>query len=406
MIAAWHNDHIDDYMAYVRGHGEKSPFDLPTDPENYVCLQENDYLRLSRHPKVRDAHIHAATEHGLGKMSAGVFAGRGGANESFCRKIAECMKAETAVLTTAGWTANAGLLEAITPPGRPIYLDAKVHASLWDGARLSQGRPTPVNHNDPAHLARKIERYGPGVVVLDAFYSTDGSVVELAGFVEVCRAHDCVIVLDEAHSFGITGEKGGGLAVELGLQDRIAYRTASLSKALGGHGGFIAGCRRLIEHLRYRCRSILFSSSTAEIIGAGNCAALELVMEDPSRGRVCLEMAGLLRRELNNRGISTGDSRCQIVSVTLFGCYSASKLYWALREKHGVLGSVFAYPATPRSKSLLRFSVHSQMTEADVTRVAESTAECIELLGLSDRVATDRSEHGCAGLADPSRAVA
>lgn len=406
MTATWHNSHIEDYMTYVHGHGERSPFDLPPDPEHYICLQENDYLRLSRHPKVREAHVRAATEYGPGKLSAGVFMGRGGANAEFCRRIAESMKTESAVLTTAGWTANAGLLEAITPPGRPIYLDAKVHASLWDGARLAQGRPVPVNHNDPTHLARKIESHGPGIVVLDAFYSTDGSVSNLGAFVDVCDAHDCVLVLDEAHSFGMVGEKGGGLAVELGLQDRIPYRTASLSKALGGHGGFIAGPQRLIEHLRFRCRSILFSSSTAEIIGAGNCAALELVMADPSRGRACLEMASVLRQELRDRGIGTGNSNCQIVSVTLFGCYSASRLYWALREKHRVLGSVFAYPATPKSRSLVRFSVHAQVTEDDMIRVAASTADCIDSLGLSARVATDRTKPHCEDNADSLVAVA
>jgi CAI-1 autoinducer synthase len=222
-------------------------------------------------------------------------------------------------------------------------------------------------------------------VAIDAFYSTDGSVPNLRAYVELCEKYDCVMVLDEAHSFGIVGEKGGGLAVELGLQNRIPYRTASLSKALGGHGGFIVGTMKNIEYLRFRCRSILFSSSTAEIIGAGNCAALEVAMSDDARRRRCLDMAHVLRTELAKCGISAGDSMCQIVSITLSGSYSATRLYWALRER-GVLASVFAYPATPKTRSLLRFSIHSEVTESDMKKTANLIAMSIRELDLEDKL--------------------
>lgn len=384
----WFNEHIGEYMEYVRGHGERSPFTLPDDIENYICLQENDYLRLSRHPAVREAYLRAGALTGVGKLSAGVFVAQNSESGLLCRDIAESMKTGSAILTTAGWTANVGLMEAIAPEGCPLYLDAKVHASLWDGARLSAGRTIPFGHNSRGHLQKRIGQYGPGVVVLDAYYSTDGSVADLAGCLEVAAEGGCVTVVDESHSFGITGELGGGLAVELGVQDMIHYRTASFSKALGGHGGFIAGPADLIEHLRFRCRSILFSSSTAEIVAAGNRAALGLVMADPAMGRRCLEMGAALRRELRRRGIGTGESACQIVSVTMFGCYSASRLYWRLRE-NGVLGSVFAYPAMPRSRSLIRFSVHALATEEEMARVAEVTAEGLDELGLRDRVIAD-----------------
>ena len=382
----WLNSHIDEYMTYVSGHGAKSPFDLPDDVDNYICLQENDYLRLGSHPDVMKAQVRVAKKRGADKASAGVFVSKGSENERFCQRLAESTQAESAILTTAGWTANVGLLEAITPPEKPIYVDFGAHASLWDGAALSSGKPVVVGHNRPGHLVRRIKTYGPGIVAIDAFYSTDGSVPNLRAYVEICEEYNCVMVLDEAHSFGIVGDKGGGLAVELGLQNRIPYRTASLSKALGGHGGFIAGTRKSIDYLRFRCRSILFSSSTAEIIGAGNCAALEIAMKDASRRRVCLDMAQVLRTELQERGISAGDSMCQIVSITLNGAYTATKLYWALREK-GVLASVFAYPATPKTRSLLRFSVHSMVTEADMKLTAKLVAQSIEKLGFEAKLA-------------------
>jgi CAI-1 autoinducer synthase len=382
----WLEGLVQGYLEYAHRHGDpKTPFDLPENVEDCICLQENDYLRLAQDHRVRSAIVRAAVDQRVGKLSSSIFSKPGDENDRLCRRLSESMKAERAFLTTAGWTANVGLIEAIVSPDRPVYLDASAHASLWDGVRLSPGKRVIAPHNKPDGMARLIRRHGPGVVVIDAFYSTDGSIAPLKQYVEICRDLNCVLVLDEAHSFGMIGEKGGGLAVALGVQDDVTLRTGSFSKALGGHGGFVVGSRRHIDFLRFRCRSAIFSSSPSEIVAAGNRAALEIVMKNPSRPRRALEMAAVLRREFREHGVGCSSTGCQIVSVNLRGDLTASKLYWALRWQ-GILMSVFAPPATRARRSFARFSVHTLVTEADMKKTAAVTAHCIEAMGIRDLI--------------------
>jgi len=349
------------------------PFDQPSDITPFLSYHQNDYLRLANHPEVVQARSAANSRQRIESFSSSVFGGESDEHRYFCALMCEALQAGAVVLTTAGWTANVGLLEAIAPPDCPVYMDADAHASLGDGIRLSAGRRVSVKHNDPANLERRVSVHGPGVVCIDALYSTDGVIPDLEWYVDICERHDCVLVLDEAHSFGMFGEKGGGLAVKRGLADRVHFRTISLSKALGGHGGAIAGAKGMIRGVCSRMRSVLFSSATSAILAAGHAKALEIVMRDPGRAESCLAMAELLRRRLNQGGIDTAGSASQIISVFFKG-EDACRFYGGLRDR-GILTSVFLFPAVPRGMSLVRFSVYAEITERDVHYTADAALE-------------------------------
>lgn len=204
------------------------PFDQPQDTRGYLALHQNDYLRLAGHPAVTTAR-RLANDRGAGAQAAtaSVF----GSTAEECRLtalMATKLNAGAVLLTTAGWAANGGLVEAITPPERPVYIDREAHASLYDGARLAGARAVAVRHNESADLETKIAKHGPGVVCIDALYSGDGSIPDLEAYVRVCEERDCVLILDEAHSFGILGADGGGLAAGTGLTERVHFRTGSL----------------------------------------------------------------------------------------------------------------------------------------------------------------------------------
>ena len=296
------------------------------------------------------------------------------------------------MLTTAGWTANVGLIEAVAPTDQAIYIDADAHASIGDGVRLSRGRRVVVKHNDPDHLEKRVSIHGPGLVCIDALYSTDGTLPDLQRYVDVCERYDCTLILDEAHSFGMFGDKGGGLAVERGLADRVHFRTASLSKALGGHGGFIAGNTDVLRTLCACVRPVLFSSATSAVLAAGHAKALEIVMAQPERARHCLAMAERLRSRLHARNIGTAGSASQIVSL-FFKDEAACRFYQAARDAR-ILTSVFVYPAIPKGVSLARFSVYSELTAKDIDYVADRTIAILDTMGsevLHDAVLTRRS---------------
>lgn len=377
---AWVDAHMEEYLPRVRAY-DPFPYAQPGDTSGYITLHENDYLRLSQHPEVLEARHSVDRRSGGALMASMVFGGDSGEHAAFQKEIADCMRTEDALLTTAGWTANVGILEALAKPDMPIYLDFQVHGSLWDGGRLSQGKIIPIRHNDPKKLEQRIQKFGPGIVCIDGYYSGDGSVPDLEYYVRVCEENNCLLIVDEAHSFGMVGERGGGLAVQLGLQDRIPLRTVSMSKALGQNGGFIAGPKDLIWYLTYRMRSIIFSSSPSPGNSAAGYAALKVLQREPERAQHCLEMGALFRKLLLERNIDPGQSKTQIVSLFFNEDPIGAKFYGLMRKK-GILVSVFTVPAVPKDTSLVRFSIHCKVTPEAITRTADATAESLKALGV------------------------
>ena len=384
----WLTTHLDAWLTFMDGH-KPNPFDQPADTTPFLGLHQNDYLRLSKHPEVLLSKEIANRRVGTGSVASLVFGADSGEHGKLGGKLRESLKTGDVILTTSGWCANVGLLEAVAPADIPIYIDKEAHASLWAGAQLSKGKAIIVKHNDVEYLEKRIKRDGKGIVCIDAFYSTDGAVSDLKAYVELCEKYNCFLVLDEAHSFGMIGPKGGGLAVGLGLEDRIAFRTVSLSKAIGGNGGFIAGSEKAIRFLRYRCHSIVFSSSPSETNSAGHEAALSILVREPERAQRCLSMASLFRNKLQAHGIPTGQSQCQIVSIIFNGPYTTSRLYKGMRSE-GILFSAFAPPATPAHQSFARFSIHSDITENDLSRAADVAAKCIRELELERYLVTEK----------------
>lgn len=372
----WLSAGMEEYLERFRRY-DPFPFDQPSNLKDYLCLHLNDYLRLSSHPEVLESIQRSTRESGGGAMVSATFGGANPDHRNFQEAIAEAMNAEDVMLTTAGWTANVGLVEALVRPDAPVYIDYQAHASLWDGARLAGAKIVPIRHNDPNHLEQRIKRYGPGTVCIDAYYSTDGSRSDLEKYVRVCELSDCFLILDEAHSFGITGARQGGYAVELGLEKRIPVRTVSMNKALGGHGGFLAASRDMTWYLKHRARSVIFSSSTSPSASAGGLAALRVSQREPWRGARCLEMGALFRKYLVERGIDPGTSSTQIVSLYFDKDGLAANFYGLMRKK-GILVSVFTAPAVPRDTSLARFSIHCETTPEDMLRTADAAAEALE----------------------------
>jgi CAI-1 autoinducer synthase len=383
-IPAWYREHMRPACEFI-AKLNPFPFEQPSDISEFIALHQNDYLRLGNHPDVIAARGEANARNRSESFMSSVYGGGSDECEVFRRAIADCMQAEDALLTTSGWAANVGLIEAIAPVLRPVYIDNHAHASLYDGVKLSLGKKVVVEHNDPENLLMRIAHGGPGIVVIDAVYSTDGSIGDIARYLDICEQNDCVLVLDEAHSFGLFGD-GGGLAVELGLADRVHFRTVSLNKALGGHGGLIAGNREMMKLARARCRSIIFSSATSSVSASGHRAALEVLARDPGRARRCLQNAETLRRRFHMHGIDTGDSRCQIVSIFFEDEQETCEFYDRLRRA-GILTSVFLYPATPAGVGLVRYSVHSELTEREIDETVQRTVEALQAMGRPVRMA-------------------
>ena len=356
-------------------------------------LCSNDYLALARHPRILRAMTESIQRDGNGLLMSGIFVHGACPHTDFEQRLAEFMQAEAGVLCQSGYSANTGLIQVIASEQTPVYADMMAHMSLWEGIRLAGAKPITVFHNEVEHLERQILRHGPGVVVVDSIYSTTGSIAPLSEIVELCEAQGCILVADESHSLGTHGPNGEGLVVELGLADRVHFRTASLAKAFAGRAGFVTCSRRFADYFKSESNPAIFSSTLLPHDIRGLDATLAVIRQEGWRRDRLRANAARLRRELDALGYNLNDSECQIVSLESGSEQNTIALRDAL-ESRGIFGAIFCAPATPKSRSLMRFSVHAALSDDELERIVAACREIRDELDVASWPSTRRKLRG------------
>jgi CAI-1 autoinducer synthase len=339
-----------------------------------VWLQSNDYLSLGHEPGITAAWRDELGQDGLSVMMSAVFEREDNLAGVFEAKVADHMRAESAILCQSGFAANCGLIEVLSRLGAPVYIDFLAHRSMWFGAMGGGARPLPFVHNSIADLQKRVRRHGPGVILIDSVYSATGAVAPLADFANFALINDCVLVVDESHSLGTHGRWGEGMVAGDGLENLVHYRTASLAKAFCGPGGLIVGDRDLLEMLRFEGAPQVFSSAILPCNAAGFLEALEIIRRSGARRRRLRANAKRMRIGLRASGLRLGNSDSQIMSLYP-GPEKTTVEVKTFLEQRGVFGSVFAWPATPRNKSLIRFSVRQDHSRPQLERVIDICSE-------------------------------
>lgn len=367
---------------------------------NDIQLVSNDYLSISDHPDVKKAQTDVIQEQGHGLLRSGVFTTGETLQRRFERGVAEWISDEDALLCQSGWCANIGLIQSIATPEVPVYLDMMAHMSLWEGVKSAGAKPHPFRHNSPESLENLIKKHGQGVVLVDALYSTSGSICPLEEIADISSRYDCILVVDESHSLGIIGEKGEGLVSKLGLTDKVHFRTTSLSKAFAGRGGVIVGSARHIEYIRYESFPAIFSSSVLEYEVAGFLAALEVIKAENFRREEMRNNADYLRSHLNRLGYNVKESQSQIISLVPGPEHRTIVLRNALEER-GIFASPFCSPATPLNGSLMRFSVNASLTNSQLQKVVDVCREIREIVQMDQWQSTAKKNRRRSRTRDP-----
>lgn len=356
-------------------------------------LCSNDYLSLARHPAILSAMAESIRRDGNGLLMSGIFLHGACPQIDLEQRLAAFMRAESGVLCQSGYAANTGLIQAIADERTPVYADMMAHMSLWEGIKSAGARAITVFHNDPEHLERQILRHGPGIVVVDSIYSTTGSLAPLREIVAICEAQGCVLVADESHSLGTHGPNGEGLVVDLGLAERVHFRTASLAKAFAGRAGFITCSKRFNEYFKFESNPAIFSSTLLPHEVQGLAATLGVVKREGWRREKLRANAVFLRTHLDALGYNLNDSESQIISLESGTEQQTIVLREAL-ESRGIFGSIFCAPATPRNRSLMRFSVNAALTDAELERIVAVCREIRDEIDLASWPSTRRKLRG------------
>ena len=334
-------------------------------------LSSNDYLALSRHPRILAAMADTLARDGNGMLMSGIFLHGESPQLEFETNLAHFMQARAGVLCQSGYCANTGLIQSIASDQVPVYADMLAHMSLWEGIRSAGAPGVMFHHNDPEHLERQILRHGPGVILVDTVYSTNGSVCPLREIADIAAVRGCVLVADESHSLGTHGPNGEGLVVELGLANRVHFRTASLAKAFAARAGFIACAAHFTEYFKFESFPAIFSSTLLPHEVSGLAATLDVIRSEGWRREKLRASSTYLREGLEGLGYNLNDSRSQIISLESGTEQQTIVLRDALEEQ-GIFGSVFCAPATPKNRSMVRLSLNSALRKQDLDRVLDA----------------------------------
>lgn len=361
MSALWGGDHL------LRGRQPR---------RGDIQLLSNDYLCLLSEPGLRAAQAQALQAVGTELLMSSIFASGESRMARLERAFAQYLQSEDCIVSQSGWVANIGLLQSIASPAVPVYLDMMAHASLWEGAVAAQARARPFRHNDAAHAERQVGKGGPGILVVDTVYSTNGSLCPLRDFVEVAERTGCLLVVDESHSLGTHGPAGAGLAIALGLADRVHFRTASLAKAFAGRAGLITCSSSFKEYFRIEARPSIFSSGLLDHEYAWFSHALDLIRQADGRRARLHAVSRHVRAALTGQGYDLSAGSEQIIALPSGTEPETMRLRNALQDR-GVFGAVFCPPATPKNHCVIRLSMHSGLMDSQVDRLIEGCRDAL-----------------------------
>ncbi|MCO1576584.1 8-amino-7-oxononanoate synthase [Crossiella sp. SN42] len=333
-------------------------------------LASNDYLGLTRDPRITEAAAAAARRWGAGATGSRLVTGSTELHAELEHELAEHCGAEAALVFSSGFLANLGALTALSGPGTVLVADAHNHASLIDGCRLSRAETAEAGHRDPARVARLLaERVKKrALVVTDSVFSVDGDLAPLAELAAACRAHGAALVVDDAHGLGVLGEGGRGGVHAAGLAGAPdVVVTTTLSKSLGSQGGAVLGPRRVIAHLVDTARGFIFDTGLAPACAGGALAALRVLRGEPELAGRSRAVARELAERLGAAGLAVSSPSAAVVSVRAPSPVEA--VAWAGRcRAEGVQVGCFRPPSVPDQVSRLRLTARADLSAAELDR--------------------------------------
>ena len=347
------------------------------DGRTVVMAGTNNYLGLTFDPRCIKAAQDALAEGGTGTTGSRMANGSYASHLELERELADFYGSRSAIVFSAGYLANLGMISALVGPGDVALIDADCHASIYDGCLLSGADVLRFRHNDPESLEKRLSRLGEhaarALIIVEGLYSMLGDRAPLQEIVELKRRHGCFLMVDEAHSLGVLGENGRGLAEETGTAADVDFVVGTFSKSLGGVGGFSVSDRSELELVRYASRPYIFTASPAPSVVASTREALAILRSSPELRERLWDNARSLYGRLEELGYRLGPDVSPVVAARLDAPEQALALWRGLLEE-GVYVNLMLPPATPAGESLVRCSVSAAHTPQQIDLICGAFA--------------------------------
>ena len=341
---------------------------MVVDGKRVLNYASNDYLGLANHPKVVEAAMRALKRYGLGAAASHMVSGHMRAHHELEEKLADYMTLPKALLFGSGYAANIGILTALADRGDTIFADKLNHACLNDGALLSRATLKRYPHCDLAKLEAMLagtKDSGRKLIVTDAVFSMDGDVAPVPELLALAEKYDTLLVLDDAHGFGVLGYRGKGVLEHFNLKsERIVYM-ATLGKAAGGYGAFVAGGEDIIEWILQSARSYIFTTATPPAIAAAMQASLVIMQEDRERLTHLRMLIDFFGDSMKLQYAKLPYSQTAIQPVIIGDNATTVAFAEALRDRHMFVPAIRP-PTVPIGTARLRVSLSAAHTAEDL----------------------------------------
>ena len=348
------------------------------DGRELLNMCANNYLGLAQHPIVRQAANDALERWGYGLASVRFICGTQTIHKDLEKRLSRFLGMQDTILYNSCWDANGGLFETILGSEDAIISDELNHASIIDGIRLCKAQRHRYLNNNMVDLRAKLEAARSArfrLIATDGIFSMDGTIANLAAICELADQYDAMVMVDDSHAVGFVGPRGRGTHEFCGVMDRVDIMTGTLGKALGGaSGGFTSGHAEMIDLLRQRSRTYLFSNTIAPPIVAGSIRAIELLEESTELRDTLESNTAFFREEMQRSGLNILAGSHPIVPVMLGDAARAAAVAKAMLDD-GIYVIAFSYPVVPQGKARIRTQVSAAHTLDQLRAAALSFAK-------------------------------
>lgn len=345
------------------------------DGRELLNMCANNYLGLAQHPSVQQAASDALEHWGYGMASVRFICGTQSIHKELEDRLSKFLGMQDTILYNSCWDANGGLFETILTAEDAIISDELNHASIIDGVRLCKAQRYRYKNNDMSDLRAKLEEAKSArfrLIATDGVFSMDGTIADLASICELADQYDAMVMVDDSHAVGFVGPQGRGTHELCGVMDRIDILTGTLGKALGGaSGGYTSGAAELVELLRQRSRTYLFSNTIAPPVVAGAIRALELLEKSTSLRDQLESNTQFFREEMLRRGMNILPGSHPITPVMIGDAAKAGHIAKSMLDD-GIYVIAFSYPVVPQGKARIRTQVSAAHTRDQLLMAANS----------------------------------
>jgi 8-amino-7-oxononanoate synthase len=375
------------YAPYYRVVESADGMNIVVDGRPMVMMSSNEYLGLSRHPKVVAAAKEALDQWGTSSCGSRLANGSRSYHVELEEALAAFLGKEACHVTAAGYLACVCSLSSLVRRGDVLIVDPSIHSSLWDGALLSGAKIERFAHEDMDSLEKLLEHLDADlakVIAVDGVYSMEGHIADLPKMAELANRFKVVLVVDDAHGLGVLGRDGRGVCDHLGVTDQVDLIAGSFSKSLASTGGFVAGSSALIEYLRSNSRQIIFGAAISPSAAATALAALRVMQEEPEHRERLWANTRHLREIVAGLGLDFWDSPTPALPIVVG---DKEKCYWMWKSlwDQGFFTVMSIAPGVPPGKDLVRAAVTALHTTEQLDRFGEALQVAMKRAGVKPK---------------------